>query len=77
MSSNVPFDSESRYTRLFSEHIPPHAIDVWLRRGFSIELLRVVLVVDVVSYTDKFSTIIAAREKDNSNTKDLGSGDAT
>lgn len=67
----VPFDSEPRHTRLLSQDIPPHTINVWLRRWLGVEFFRVVFVVHVVSNADKLSALVAACEEDDSDTKDL------
>ena len=73
----VPFDGKSSHTRLFCQHVPPHAVDVWLGRGLRIELLRVVLVVDVIANSDELSAIVAACEENDSDAENLGGRDAS
>lgn len=72
----VPFNSKSSYTGLLCKHVPPHAVDVWFGGGFSVELFRVVFIVDVVANSDELSAIIAACEEDDCNTEDFGCRDA-
>lgn len=44
--------------------------------GVRSQFLRVVLIVHIVAHANEFATIVAAGEKNHSNTQDLGSGDA-
>ena len=73
----IPFDSESSYTRLLCKHVSPHAVDVWLGGGFSVELLGVVFVVDVIANSDELSAIVATCEEDDSDSENLGCRDAS
>ena len=73
----IPFDSESCYTGLLCQYVPSHAVDVWLGRWFSIELFRVVFVVDIVTNSDELSTIVAACKKNDCDTEDLRRRDAS
>ena len=73
----VPLDSESGHTRLLCKHVPPHAVNVWLRGGFSVELFGVVFIVDVVANPDKLSAIVAACEEDDGDAENLGCRDAS
>lgn len=67
----IPFDSEPRYSRLLREDIPANAFNVWLGGGFVAELLRVVLVVDVVSHPDEFPAVVAAAKQNHRHSEDF------
>lgn len=73
----VPFDSKPGHTRLLSQDVPPHSVDVWLGGGLSIELFRIVFIVDVVADSNELSAIVAACEENDCNTEDLGCRDAS
>ena len=72
----IPFDGKACHTRLLSKHIAPDTLDVGFAWRLSIELLRVIFIIDVVSDTDEFSVVVTAREEDHSDTQDLRVGDA-
>ena len=74
---SIPFDSKSCHTRLLCKHVPPHAVDVWFGWGLSVELFRVVLIVDVVANSDELSAVVAACEEDDCDAEDLGCRDAS
>lgn len=71
-----PFDSETCHTWLLGEDVSLHSLNDRLRRGFSVELLRVVLVVDVVSDANKLATIVGTGQEDDRHAKNIGVGDA-
>jgi hypothetical protein len=73
---NIPLDSEASHTRLLGKNIPANAVNNRLSRGIGDQLLRVVLVVDIVSDTNKLAAIVAASEKNDGHTQDLGGRDA-
>ena len=73
----VPFDSKSGHTRFLCQDVPPHTVDIWLGGGLSIELFRVVFIVDVVANSNELSAIVAACEEDDSNAENLGCRNAS
>lgn len=75
-SCDVPLDGESGDTGLLREDVALHALDDGLGRGLRVELLRVVLIVDVVSHSHKLAAVVGTGQKDDSNTEDVGIGDA-
>jgi hypothetical protein len=76
IKKNIPFDGESSHTGLFGEHIAAHALNNRLGRGVCGELLRVVLVVNIVTHSHKLSAVVAAGEQDHRHTENLGLGNA-
>lgn len=71
----IPFDSESSHTGLFSKNIATDVLDLGLRGRLGGQFLRIVFVVHVVAHTYEFTAIIAAGEEDDGDTQDLRRGD--
>lgn len=72
-----PFDSEAGHSWFLGEDVSLHSLNDRLRRWLSVELIRVVLVVDVVSDAHKLAAIVGAGEEDDRNAKNIGVGDAS
>ena len=74
-TDNIPLDGKSSDSWLFRQDIPHDSIRLDFGRGFGIEFLIVVFIVDVVSNADEFAAVVGASEKDNGNPKDFGGGE--
>jgi hypothetical protein len=74
--SNVPLDSKARHAGLLCKNVATNLLDDGLGRRVGLKLLVVILVVDVVSDTNELATIVGAAQKDNSDSNDLGIGNA-
>lgn len=72
----LPLDSEPGHSRLLSKNISADSFNYRLGGRVLRELFRVVFIVHVVSNTDKFSAVIAACEKDHSDTENFRSRDS-
>lgn len=72
-----PFDSETGHTWLLCEDVSLYSLNDRLRRWLSVELIRVVLVVDVVSDAHKLAAIVGAGQEDDRHAKDISVGDAS
>jgi hypothetical protein len=70
-----PFDSKPSNSGLLGKNIPSNLIEDGLGWRISIELIRIVFIVDVVSDSDKFSVVVGASKKNHSDTQDLRIGD--
>lgn len=73
---NIPLDGEASHTGLLSEDIAADTLNDGLGWGLSRQLLRVVLIVDIVTHTDKLTAVVAAGQEDDSDAQDLGGRDA-
>ena len=73
---DIPLDGKPGHTRLLCQDIASYALNNGLGRRLRVELLRVVLVVDVVSHSNKLATVVCTCQEDDSHTKDVGIGDA-
>lgn len=71
---NIPFDSKPSNSRLLCENVSSYAVEIWFRWRVGVELFGVVLIVDVVSYSDEFSIIVGTSEEDDGDAKDLRIG---
>lgn len=67
-----PLDSKPRNAGFLSEHIPLNMINVQFGRILGVHFFRIVCIIDVVSYANELSAIVAAREEDDRDTKYLG-----
>lgn len=74
--ANVPFNSETRDTRLLSKNIATNLLDDRLSRRVGVQFLRLVFVVHVISNAYKFATVIGASQQNDSDTNDLSIGDS-
>lgn len=72
ISSSIPFDGEARDTRLLGKNIATDLLDDRLGRRVGIQLLRLVLIVDIVSNANELATIVGAGKQDDSDTHDFG-----
>lgn len=72
-----PFDGETGHTRLLSEDVAFHSLNDGLRRGLSIELLRIVLIVDVVSNSHELASVVGASQEHDCDAQNVGVGDAS
>jgi hypothetical protein len=72
-----PFDGEAGHTGLLSEDVASHPLNDRLRGGLSIELLRIVLIVDVVSNSHKLASVVGARKEHDGDAQNVGVGDAS
>lgn len=68
---NIPLDGEPSHTGLLSKDIAANALNDGFGWGLCRQLLRVVLIVDIVANTDKFTAVVAASQEDHSDTEDL------
>jgi hypothetical protein len=57
---NLPFDSETGNSWLLRENIAADLLKDWLGWGIGVELLRVILIVDVVADSNELTTVIGA-----------------
>lgn len=72
----LPLDGESRHSGLFSKHVALDSLNNGLCGRLSVELRRIVFVVDIVSDADEFATIVGAGQKNHSYSNDVGVGDS-
>jgi hypothetical protein len=61
----MPFDREASNSWLLSKDIPANLLQDWLWWWVGIKFLRIVLVVDIVTHTDKFPTVVGTSKEDN------------
>lgn len=73
---NIPLDSKASDSWLLSEDVAADLLEDRLGWWISVQLLRIVLVVDIVSNPNELSTIVGASEEDDSDTKDFGIRDS-
>lgn len=66
--SYSPLDRESGYTRLLSQNIALDPLNNWLGRRLGVKLFRVVLVIDIVTNANEFSTIVGTGQEYDRNT---------
>jgi len=71
----VPLDGKSCNAWLLCQDVALDLLDDGLRRGFRVESLVGVLVVNVVTHTNELSAVIAAAEEDDRHAQDLAVGD--
>ena len=71
-----PFDSESGDSWLFSEDVSSDLLENGLGWRISIELLRVIFVVDIVSDSNKLSAVVGTGEEDDGDAEDFSIWDA-
>lgn len=71
-----PLDSEAGHSGLLGENISSNTLDDGLGRRLGVELLRVVLIVDIVTNTDEFPFVVATCEKDHSDAQNVVVWDA-
>lgn len=69
---NLPLDSETGNSGLLCEDISTDLLEDRLGWWVGIELLRIVLIVDIVSDTNELSAIVGAGKEDDGDTQDLG-----
>jgi hypothetical protein len=69
---NLPLDGESSHSGLLCQHVTLYTLDDGLGRGLSVELLGVILVVDIVTNANEFTSIVGAGQKNDGDTKDFG-----
>lgn len=73
----LPLDGETSHTGLLGKDITLHSLDDGLGRGLCVELLRVVLVVDIVSNPNKLASVVGAGQEHDRDTQNIGVGDAS
>lgn len=73
---DLPFDSKSSDSWLLRQNVASHFLKDWLSWWIGIELFRIVLVVDIVSDSNKLSAIVGTGEEDDGNAEDLSIWDA-
>jgi len=73
---NIPLDGEAGDAGLLGQDVAADVLDEGLGGRVVGELLRVVLVVDVVADADKLAAVVGARQEDHGNTEQLVDGDA-
>jgi len=61
---NLPLDSEAGNSWLLGEDVAADLLEDWLGWGIGVELLRVILVVDIVADSNELATVIGAGEED-------------
>ena len=71
-----PFDVESSDPRFVCKKVSSHPLDDGFGRRFGVQLVAVVLVVHVVSHTDEFSPIVAARKQDDGDAENVRGRDS-
>lgn len=71
-----PLDGEAGYARLLSKDVSLNSVDNGLCRGLGVELLRIVLIVDIVANTHKLTTIVGTCQENDSNAQNVCFGDA-
>lgn len=69
-----PLDGKPCHSRFLCQDISPHSFDDGFRGGICVELLAIILVVDIVSNSNKFTLVVRTGEEDDSHPKDLGGG---
>jgi len=73
---NIPLDGESGNAGLLSQHNAADLFNHGFGRWIVIQLLRLVLVVNIIADTDEFTTIVSTCEENDSNAEDLVNRDA-
>jgi len=73
---NLPLDSEAGNSWLLGEDVAADLLEDWLGWGIGVELLRVILVVDIVADSNELATVIGAGEEDDGDTEDLSIRDS-
>jgi hypothetical protein len=63
--ADVPFDSKSRNSRLFRQNVAADLLEDWLGRWVGVQLLRIILIVDIVTDADELSAVIGTGEEDD------------
>ena len=71
-----PFDRKSGNPWLFSKNVSSNSLQNRLWRGVGIELVRVVLVIDIVSNSHEFTAIVSTGEEDNGDAENFGIWDS-
>jgi hypothetical protein len=69
---DLPLDRESCHTRLLSEDAAAHLFDDGFGGWLSVELHGLVFIIDIVSNTHEFATIVRACQQDNCYAQYLG-----
>jgi hypothetical protein len=72
----VPLDGEASHTGLLGQNVALDALNDGLCRGLGSQLLRVVFVVDIVSYSYEFTAIVGACQEDDCDAEYFGIGNA-
>lgn len=75
-ANNVPLYRKAGDTWLLSQDVAADLLDDGLRRRVGVQLLGLVLVVDIVADADELAAVVGAGQEDDSDTEDLGVGDA-
>lgn len=71
-----PLDCKSRDSGLLSQHIPPHSLDDRFGGRLGVQLVRVVLIVDIITHTHELPSVIAAGQQYDGDAEDFGRRDA-
>jgi hypothetical protein len=72
----APLNGEPCNSGFFGKHIPTNPLNYWLRRRILIQFLGVILIIHIVTHTDKFSAVIATCEQNHGDPQDLRSRDS-
>lgn len=71
-----PFDGKSSHSGLLCKHITLDLVEDWLWRGISLELIRVIFIVDIVSNSNKLAAIVRAGKENDGDAQNLSIGDS-
>lgn len=74
--TNIPLDGEARDAGLRIQDIAADLLNDWLGWRVGVQLLRLVLVVDVVADAHELAAVVGAGEQNDGDAEDLGVGDA-
>ena len=69
-----PLDGKPRDSGFLCQDISSYSFDDRFRRGVCVEFFAIVLVIDVVSDSDKFAFVVRTGEKNDSHPKNFGGG---
>jgi glucan biosynthesis protein len=72
----IPFDRETGHARLLCQDVALDSVNDGLRRRLGAQLFRVVFVVYVVTDAHELAAIVGTRQKNDSNTQNVGVRDA-
>ncbi len=72
----LPLDCKSCNSGLLGQHIPPHPLHDRFDGRLGVQLVRVVLVVDIVTHTHEFPPVVTAGQQYDCDAQDFGCRDA-
>lgn len=74
---NVPFNSKAGDSWLLCKNISSDLLKNRLCRGISVELIRIIFIVDIVSDSYELPVVVGTGEKNNGDSKDFSIWDTT